>query len=281
MRGRSPSTRPAVLALVAAAALSILVLAVALGAGSYPSTLSSGARNFETAIGPGGAGLRFQVIQRQTEDARPGGPLVPVLDAADPSVVIGATDHLYVNSVLARGAITPGAFWMEMRFGPTTESAVADFDTSPFLWAVIYQPPNLWRNDGVGWYETDVSPGVGMDPVTAVKLPQALRNLKTITDLGLTTLNGISVRHFSASVDVVNLPGVIASDGASFTETPFPIDLWLDSSNRLVQLQARTRNLNEPDFLLKIDTVVTFTWASPGIVPDPLPTMAPGAQPQP
>jgi hypothetical protein len=265
----------------ALAACAALLVGLATAVGAYPPALSAAAGAFETALGPGGSGFRFEVAQRQTEDQKPGGSPIPVLDASNPSSIIGTTDHAYVNSVLARGQVTAGAFWMEMRYGPTTELAPANFDTAPFVFAVIYQPPNLWRNDGFGWYRADVSPGVGMDPTTAVKLPLAVRSLKTISDLGMTTLGGVAVHHYAAMVEVANFPGVVASDGAAFTETPFPIDLWLDSSNRLVQLEARARNLNETNFLLKIDTVITFSYVAAGPVPAPAPTAGPSAHPLP
>lgn len=276
LRGRRPF-----LAVVALSLVIALAVALTGGVGAYPPALTAAATAFENAMGPGGPGLRFDVVQHQTVDAKPDGPLIPILDPSDPSQVVGTTEHLYVNSVLARGAVAPGAFWMEMRLGPTLESAPAVFDTAPFLWAVIYQPPNLWRNDGFGWYPDTVSPGVGMDPLTAAKLPLALKNLTSISDLGAETLAGVSVHHYQAQVDVANFPGVIASDGASFTETPFPVDLWLDTSNRLVQLEARARNLNEPDYLLRVDTVITFTWLAAGAVPEPVPTAGPSPHPAP
>jgi hypothetical protein len=72
-------------------------------------------------------------------------------------------------------------------------------------------------------------------------------------------------------VDVANFPGVLASDGASFTETPFPIELWIDGSNRLVQLEAKTRNTNETTYLLKVDTLINFIWLPADPAPQPVP----------
>jgi hypothetical protein len=263
----------------------VVALGVGLGtvAGAYPATLTSAAQKFETAVASGGTGFRFDVVQRQTEDQKPGGSPIPLVDPANPTQITGGTDHIYVNTVLARGQVAPGAFWMEMRWGPETEAAPVSFESASFMWAVLYRAPNLYRNDGYGWYPIQLqgSPGIGLDPITAAKLPLALRNLSAITDLGMATLGGVAVHHFAASVDVANFPGVVAADGAAFTETPFPLDLWVDSSNRLVQLEARARNLNEPNFLLKVDTLMTFTYTAADPVPAALPTVIPNAPPQP
>lgn len=58
-----------------------LLIALATAVGAYPAALTSAASTLETALGPGGTGYRFEVVQRQTEDQKPGGSPVPVLDA--------------------------------------------------------------------------------------------------------------------------------------------------------------------------------------------------------
>jgi hypothetical protein len=280
-------SRAIVAAFLGAASLGLLATALAAAtqlsqAAPYPTALLSAASALEATTAIGGPGYRFDVVQRQVEYPKAGASSLPLVDAASPQTIVGQVDHLYVNSVLARGRVTPTAFWMEMRFGPG-ETTAPSFDIAPTLFGVIAKSGNLWRNDGQGWYATTMSPGVGMDPATAALLPTLLRNVTKVTDLGQVTLAGQSVHRFAGLVDIANFPGVVASDGAPFTESPIAVDVWLDASNRVVQLEGRTRNLNESVIDLKIDTVISFAYLPVGVAPNPSPLIAiptaPGAPP--
>jgi hypothetical protein len=233
--------------------------------------LEAAAKALEAATASGGQGYRFDVAQRQVEYPKPGASGLPIVDQANPKAILKRVDHLYVNTVLARGAVAPGSFWMEMRFGPD-ETTTPNYDVAPTMFGVIARNGGLWRNDGLGWFSTTVSPGVGMDPATAALLPSMLRSVTSLSDLGRGAIDGTPARHYQGVVDVAVFPGVIASDGAPFTESPIGVDLWLDGSDRLIALEGRTRNLNESALDLKIVTRINFSYQPAGLAPDPVPT---------
>jgi hypothetical protein len=239
-------------------------------AAGYPSQLGTAAKALESAVAPGGPGYRFDVVQRQVEYPKAGASDLPIVDAESPQVIVGRVDHLYVNSVLARGRVGPGVFWMEMRFGPD-ETTTPDYDVAPTMFGVIAKNGSLWRNDGLGWYATTVSPGVGMDPTSASLLPTLLRNIANVSDQGADVIAGQSAHRYRGHVDVTVFPGVVASDGAAFTETPIGVDVWLDGSNRLIALEGRARNLNESTLDLKVVTRIFFTYEAAGAAPDASP----------
>jgi hypothetical protein len=271
---RSSLLRP--LAAIAGALLLVLVATAFVVAkqltqpATYPSALLAAGQTLQGATAPGGLGYGFDVVQRQVEYPKAGSSLLPLVDPASPQIITGRVDHLFVNSVLARGRVQPEAFWMEMRFGPD-ETGTPVFEAAPSMFGVIAKGGTLWRNDGLGWYTTAVSPGVGMDPTTASLLPALLAHLTKISDLGSVALRGQPAHRYSGLVDVAYFPGVIASDGAAFTQTPISVDVWLDGSGRLLQLEGQANNLNEPDVDLRIDTVITFTYLPATQVPDPSP----------
>ena len=250
--------------------------AVVVAARSYPAQLLAAADSLAATTAVGGQGYRFDVEQRQVQYPRAGGGLIPVADPANPNAAVRMVDHLYVNSVLARGSAAPGAFWMEMRFGPD-ETTAPDYDTAPTMFQVIARDGALWRNDGAGWFSTAVSPGVGMDPVTASRLPQLLRSITDVTAEGRELLDGQQVRRYTGVVDVASFPGVVASDGAAFTENPITVRVWLDSSNRLVRLEGQARNLNQETFDLKVLTTIRITYAAAGPPPLPEPALDPAS----
>jgi hypothetical protein len=250
--------------------------AMAFGARPYPASLLSAADTLAASTAVGGQGYRFDVLQRQVEYARPGGSLIPMPDPASPNGVARGVDHVYVNSVLARGNVAPNAFWMEMRFGPD-ETTEANYELAPTMFQVIDRGGALWRNDGAGWYGTAVSPGVGMDPATAALLPQLLRSVANVSEQGQEVVDGQPLRRYVGTVEVANFPGVVAADGAVFTENPIAVRIWLDSNNRLVRLEGSARNLNESTFDLKIVTTIRITYAAAGPPPIPVPTLAPAA----
>ena len=54
-------------------------------------------------------------------------------------------------------------------------------------------------------------------PATAALLPTLLRSISGVTDLGMDTVAGQTAHRYRGRVDVAVFPGVIASDGATFT----------------------------------------------------------------
>lgn len=243
-------------------------------AADYPRPLIAAADALVAATAPDASGYTFEVVQRQVMRARPGGPRVPVPDPADQTRTLRLADAWYVGGVTSRGAVTPNGFWMEMRAGPG-ESQPPAFDTAAPLRAVIERDGHLWRTNGAGWFETDASPGQGMDPLTAARLPLLLRRLGGVHDLGSETIEGVTLHRYAGIVDTLNDPGIAASDGFTFTSPEVPVELWLDAANHLVRLRGTALNLNMVEFDLVIDTMVTFDYAAPGAPPEPVPTLVP------
>lgn len=130
----------------------------------------------------GGSGLTFEVVQSNSVRAKPGGPLIGVRDSADPTRVVAEVDEFSANAIVSQGAVTADAFWMEMRLSPGTEQA-PDFGASAFFSKVLERGGVIWRDQGDGWYETDGSPGTGMDPVRARLLPRLLRSMTDVVIL--------------------------------------------------------------------------------------------------
>ena len=69
-----------------------------------------------------------------------------------------------------------------------------------------------------------------------------------------------------------DVPGIVAVDGASFTELTGPIEFSLDAQGRLAQLHLIARNTNLDVYDLLVDTTITFGY--PSAAPD-LPAPSP------
>lgn len=234
------------------------------------------ADSFEAAIGVGGSGISFEVVQVNTLRARPDGPRIEIREPADPQKVTAIVDEYQLGIVLSRGGVTADAFWMDMLIA---RGEAADFAAADLFARVLERDGKLWRDDGVGWYLTDQSPGVGMDPVTARSLPGALRSLQDGKALEPAVFGGRALVGIRGTTTPDAYPGVIAADGAGFTEQAFALDCWFDEQGRLVRMEARARNRNQDTYDLVSTTTVTFTYGPPGDPPDPSPTMAPEVPP--
>lgn len=262
-----------VVLLVIAAAITLARTGPAAGAGQDTAqTLHGAADSFEAALSPGGSGISFDVIQTNTLYAKPDGPQIELRDPADPKTVTAVVDQSQISTIFSRGGITADAFWMEMR---GTQDVNATFDGAQFFARVLARDGLVWRDDGVGWYATEASPGVGMDPATARLLPNLLRNLIDAKTTDALQLDGKALPGISGTSTPTDFPGVIAADGAGLTEKSFQVNCWFDDQGRLVRLEAHARNLEQTTYDLVADTVVTFAYGSPGDPPDPTPTMAP------
>lgn len=205
-----------------------------------------------------------------------GGPPIELTDPSDQTKVIALVDQRYVNSIITHGGITGNAFWMELRGSLDPK---ADFASAEFFARVLERDGTLWRDDGVGWYLTDESPGVGMDPATARLLPSLLNSLGGASTLELKLVEGRSLTGIRGEATPTAYPGVIAADGSDFTDKTFQVDCWFDEQGRLVRLEARARNLRQTTYDLISETVVTFSYGPPGEPPDPTPTIAPEIPP--
>jgi hypothetical protein len=259
--------------LVIAAAIALTRTGSAVGAGQNTAeALHAAADSLETALGSSGSGITFDVVQRNTLFAKPDGPRIELRDPADPKTVTGTVDQSQISTIFSRGGVTADAFWMEMR---GTQDVKADFDAAQFFARVLARDGMVWRDDGVGWYTTEVSPGVGMDPATARLLPGLLRNLTDAKATDPLQFDGKTLAGISGTSTPDDFPGVIAADGSSLTEKAFQVTCWFDDQGRLVQLEAHARNLSQTTYDLVSDTVVAIAYGAPGDPPDPTPTQAP------
>lgn len=236
---------------------------------------ASGAEGLDSALRAGGGGITFEVVQVSTLHTKAGGPRIELRSPDDQTKIIGETDEYQVGTAYSRGGVDHDVFWMEISVGP----GAATFDKSSLFARVLERDGKLWRDDGIGWYVTDKSPGVGMDPTTARALAGALRSLDRAASLESQTLDGRTTQVVRGTSSPDAYPGVIASDGAAFTEKSFAVDGWFDEQGRLVRIASKARNLNQDTYDLIVTTTVTISYGSPGDPPDPSPTMAPEALP--
>ena len=264
------------LGLVAPLAVMAAIVAVRSGAAAAPASPEAlrdgGAAGLDAALAPGGSGISFEVVQTSTIHAKPDGPRIELHDPADPTKITGVVDEYQVGTVLSHGGAKAGAFWMDISIARDQQ---ADAETAELFTRIVERDGTLWRDDGRGWYPTDESPGVGMDPATARALAGALRSLTDIKAVEPASVDGRTLAGLSGISTPEAYPGVIAADGAAFTEKTFGVELRFDDAGRLVQLEASARNLNQETYDLIVTTVVTISYGSPGDPPDPTPTMAP------
>ncbi|MBA2721227.1 MAG: hypothetical protein H0U52_18590 [Chloroflexi bacterium] len=266
--------------LVAFALLAIL----AYGRGGPPATLAVGAptpespalaltaaaAQLEQKTAKGAPGYTFEIVQRSTIHARPGGPQIEIPDPIDRNKSLGFADTYEVGALIERGAVTPDGFTMEMRTGPAPGKP-ADW-TAPYQFGVISTAGKTFRDDGAGWYLTDSPPGIGLDPATAALLPGLLRNATGVANDGFTKVGEVLLPKVTGSAKVADIPGVVAADGAPFTELVAPLDFAFDDQGRLAQVHVLARNTNLDVYDLLIDTTITFAYpdqAAP--LPEPVP----------
>lgn len=266
----APFLRRPVVALLMAGVFTIGLGVGVLQASSaeVPATATGGA--LETAasdlaarIAIDGTGVRWEVLQDQIVSGPEG----------KASLAVSSISRGYANST---------TFVQEIRHSndPSTlgifELAVSDFST-------VVKDGVVWRNEGDGYFATSraLTPGLGIDPFTLTQLPDLLRNLRPVKDLGDETVDGRSLHHYQGEGDAADWPGIVASDGLAFTESPIEIDVWLDSNDRLVRLQGVTRNLAETDAVLLITTTVTFADGLPAVLAEPEPKLVGSPEPGP
>jgi len=244
---------------------------------------AAAADTLEAATAKGGSGYAFEIVQRSTVTARPGGPAVPVFDPADPrGKPIGETDRSYLIGLVETGFVTPAGFSMEMRAGPPSPEAKVDLTGGQLIFRALVKDGATYRDDGRGWYPTDDPPGIGLDPRTAALLPRLLRDAahSRETDAASVPMElagggpSAGARTLLASAEVADLPGVVAVDGATFTEITAPIALTFDASGRLTGLLVTARNTNLDTFDLVVVTEIALHYDGvPSQLPDPKPTV--------
>ncbi|MCI0345011.1 MAG: hypothetical protein L0221_06130 [Chloroflexi bacterium] len=162
-----------------------------------------------------------------------------------------------------------------MRRGPTTEEAAPDFEHAQPTLAGLVTGGEVWRNDGEGWYRTDIAPSIGLDPATLAVLPRLLRDAASPSDAGV-VVDGLAVRSVvTATGRISDAPGLIAVDLGPKSELRGAIEFQLDGLGRLVLLRANVRNLNEQTFDLVTEVTIEFDWSGPGNLPKPEPVIDP------
>lgn len=231
---------------------------------------------------PGGTGVTFEVVQRSTLVARADGPRIEIPDPADPYKSLGLADTYDLAVYLERGMVTPDGFHAEIRQGALERDAAIEFGANPVEFAALVRDGRTYRSDGVGWYETDQPPGIGLDPATAALLPTLLRNADAATDVQVTDVAELIgagseerpsvARALAATADVADIPGIIGVDLAEATELTEPVRFAFDERGRLIGLVVVARNLHMTDFDLVVETVITFSYPekAPALpVPEP------------
>lgn len=248
-------------------------------AGTASELTAAAADLLEQATAKGGAGYRFEIVQRSVITARPGGPQVEIPDPADPHRSLGTTDAYYLIGLTQTGYVTPAGFTMEMRAGPATAEAAADTKAGEVLFRALATGGVTYRDDGEGWYETGQPPGIGLDPATAALLPRLLRNAAGAKDAGLAAAEGelgradpSAVRALTTTATTTDIPGIIAVDGAPFTQLTKPVALAFDAAGRLASILVTARNTNLDRYDLIVVTEITFAYDDvPTALPDPRP----------
>jgi hypothetical protein len=248
--------------------------------GGTPADLKAAAADLLAATtAKGGTGYRFEIVQRSTFHALPDGPALLVADPADPSAPPVKAQEAYAAGLVETGYVTPAGFYMEMRAGPATPEAAVELASGELMFRTLVRGATTYRDDGQGWYATDSPPGIGLDPATAARLPGLLRHADRAADAELDAATGelgkaraAAARGITAEGTVDDIPGVVAVDGAPFTELAGPIDMTFDEAGRLVGLVVTARNTNATRSDLVVVTEITLRY-------DDVPTSLPKAEP--
>jgi hypothetical protein len=237
---------------------------------SPAAAMAAAAVLLEATTAKGGAGYTFEIVQRSTMHAKPGGPKIEIPDPVDPHKSLGFADAYEMGALIERGAATPDGFTMEMRTGPAP-GAEPDWK-APYQFGVTTQAGKVFRNDGDGWYATDAPPGIGLDPTTVQRLPALLRNATGLANAGFSPVRGVSLPTITGNGKIADVPGIVAVDGAPFTALESPLEFTVDDQGRLVLLHVIARNTNLEQFDLMVDTLITFDYAaSAAPLPEPSP----------
>ena len=194
-----------------------------------------------------------------------------------PSASPVAVDHVYVGGYLTQGIAQPDGFAAQIRDG-MEEFDGPDFNKASPRWGVLERDGLVWRNDGRGWWNIEIAPGTGFDRISAIHLPNLLRRVMNLGDVGIETVNGAPLHHFTGLADAVDWPGIIVPDGLAFTASPIEVDLWIDAAGRLVQIHGKTANLTETTFSLVAETTITFGYDNVPPIGEPTPTQPPATR---
>ena len=179
-----------------------------------PATVKSIAADLLAATtAKGGSGYRFEIVQRSTLHAKPGGPALLVPDPADPKAQPKEADEAYLIGVVETGYVTAAGFSMEMRAGPASADAPVDLASGGLMFRALLRDGVTYRDDGEGWDHSYRLPGIGLDPVTAAALPWLLRHATDARDADLAAALGelgkaraTATRGITAAGTVADIP---------------------------------------------------------------------------
>jgi len=243
-----------------------------------PATrLDTAADQLEQATAKDGSGFSFRVESRSTLYARPDGPKIEVPDPVDPLKTLELADEYDLGGSLATGFVEgDGDFFLQMRRGPATADEAPDFAKAEPTLAALVRDGKGFRNDGDGWYEAELLPGIGLDPATIARLPTLLREATQPVDAERTLVDDQLLPTVEATGKVADAPGLMGVDAAPFTELTEPLAFAFDEQGRLAQLTATMRNTNSEVFDLLVVTTISFDYDSAiGELPDPAADPAP------
>lgn len=289
------------------------------GAGALPAPALTAlaAEVLDAALAKGGGGIAFEIVQTSTITAVAGGPLVEIPDPADRSKSLGTAERYVVGTLIERGFATPDGYWMELLYGPEPGAEVGfDVGKAERSREALVRDGQQFRNDGEGWHETDLLPGIGLDPATIAQLAGLVTGAATASDrpleparpidpgaardapLGpetvaldaaavaatITGLQGVErapVRTLATAARAEALPGIVAIDLAASTELVAPVELRFDDAGRLVGLTVLARNTNLEVHDLLVETVISLRYPGrPPELPRPEPAyVAPAPDP--
>ena len=251
-----------------------IALAAPALAGTPDDQLTVAADKLEAAKGDAGAGFTFTVVSRSTVHQRDGGPLVEVPDPADPGGKPDLVSEVYVGGSLADGLVTPDGYFLQLRGGPVPADKEPDFAAAVPTLAALVRDGTTYRNDGEGWYPTDLPPGIGLDEATIALLPKLLRDASSPTATDARVVDGEAAAGIEATGRLADAPAIHAVGTADYTELIGPMSFALDGEGRLVELRALMRNTRLETFDLLVETTITFRYAAePLTLPDPTPAL--------
>jgi len=273
------------LALVALVALAGVTLAARLPAAPLApaaidarAALAAAADAFARDAARGGSGIVVEVVAVSTLLARPDGPRIEIPDPNDPTRVAALADRYDVGASAALGAIAGDDFFLQLYAGTIDPAAPLDPAALIPTLASLVRDGVVWRNDGEGWYETDLGPGIGLDPRTVALLPALLREAGAPVSVARDPATAPAAA-IAATARIEQAPGLMAVDAAPFTELNEPITFELDDAGRLVALRAVMRNTLVEQFDLRVETIIRFRYDVPVAIPSPVPLAPPVAPP--